>query len=114
MRRRPPPVNAITRVLRREERSASTLNLTRPVLVARDASGRRSAGAPRRGDGARGWYRRRDSNPAEVTDAPRPREDGIEVALASALRDAATAAQWEIVAQLARELEARRAARGAS
>jgi len=39
--------------------------------------------------------------------------DVVEVALADALTRAAEAAQWELVAQLARELEARRRAREA-
>ena len=37
--------------------------------------------------------------------------DAVEAALAQALRKATTAERWDVVAQLARELEARRLAR---
>jgi hypothetical protein len=37
--------------------------------------------------------------------------DAVEVALADALKGAATAGQWAVVSQLAKELEARRIAR---
>jgi hypothetical protein len=37
--------------------------------------------------------------------------DAIEVALANALEGATAAARWDVVAQLAKELEARRVAR---
>lgn len=40
-----------------------------------------------------------------------PNVDPIEAALATALDGAAKAARWDVVAQLARELEARRLAR---
>jgi hypothetical protein len=39
--------------------------------------------------------------------------DPVEAALAEALSKAAAAGAWEVVGQLARELEARRKARGA-
>jgi hypothetical protein len=62
-------------------------------------------------------YRRRDSNP----DDPDPASEdvaaartNVEDALAFGLREAAGAAQWAIVAQLARELEARRTNGGAT
>lgn len=56
-----------------------------------------------------------DDNPAKV-DAERNASvdpDPVEVALASALAKATEAGRWDVVAQLARELEARRTARNA-
>jgi hypothetical protein len=43
-----------------------------------------------------------------------PLADAVENALASALGEATKAGKWDVVAQLARELEARREARSAS
>ena len=40
-----------------------------------------------------------------------PIEDAVEVALADALQRAAISRRWDVVSQLARELEARRLAR---
>jgi hypothetical protein len=53
------------------------------------------------------WRGGRDSNPGSG-------DGGVEDALAFALRGAASAGEWAVVAQLARELEARRLARGSA
>jgi len=47
----------------------------------------------------------------EATAQSRPNQDPVEAALAEALRRASEAGQWEVVAALARELQARREAR---
>ena len=47
----------------------------------------------------------------EPTAQSRPIQDPVEVALAEALKRAAEAGQWDVVATLARELQARREAR---
>jgi hypothetical protein len=47
----------------------------------------------------------------EATAQSRPNQDPVEVALAEALRRASEAGQWDVVATLARELQARREAR---
>ena len=47
----------------------------------------------------------------EAADQSRPNQDAVEAALAEALRRASEAGQWDVVATLARELQARREAR---
>jgi hypothetical protein len=47
----------------------------------------------------------------EATAQSRPNQDPVETALAEALRRASEASQWDVVAMLARELQARREAR---
>ena len=53
----------------------------------------------------------RSSPIGEATAQSRPNQDPVETALAEALRRASEAAQWDVVAMLARELQARREAR---
>jgi integrase len=58
------------------------------------------------------------SSPRDETERPKPdvtsAVDAVETALADALTKATTAERWDVVAQLARELEARRLARSAN
>jgi len=53
----------------------------------------------------------RSSAIVDPKDHSRPNEDLVEAALAHALRGASDAGQWDAVATLARELQARREAR---
>lgn len=64
------------------------------------------ADAPSRDDD-----RRKPPNPGEPGRNEALRVDPIEVALADAITAASEAGRWDVVAQLARELEARRTAR---
>jgi hypothetical protein len=48
-----------------------------------------------------------------ASDVP-PKHDPVEAALAKALEGATSVGQWDVVAQLARELEARRVARSSN
>jgi hypothetical protein len=54
----------------------------------------------------------RSSQPSESVDGPqedpKPEPDAVTMALAKALEGATAAGRWDVVAQLARELEARR------
>jgi hypothetical protein len=52
----------------------------------------------------------RSSPIVEATAQSRPNQDPVETALAEALRRASEASQWDVVATLARELQARREA----
>ena len=59
------------------------------------------------------------SEPDSVRDAgvmgqPRGNEDAIEIALANALTEAAAAGRFDVVGQLAKELESRRLARASN
>ena len=54
---------------------------------------------------------RGDDKRREVSASVLPGLDAVEVALAEAIRGATSAGRWDVVAQLARELEARRMAR---
>ena len=56
---------------------------------------------------------RDDAKRPEVSASPSPVADAVEAALVEAIRGATTAGRWDVVAQLARELEARRLARAA-
>jgi hypothetical protein len=55
-----------------------------------------------------------DAKRPEVSASPPPEAGAVEAALAEALRGATSAGRWDVVAQLARELEARRLARSAN
>jgi hypothetical protein len=52
-----------------------------------------------------------DQRRREVSASSPPETDAVVAALAEALKRAASAERWDVVAQLARELEARRIAR---
>jgi hypothetical protein len=52
-----------------------------------------------------------DAARREVTASVSPAADAVEAALADALQGATAAERWDVVVQLARELEARRMAR---
>jgi hypothetical protein len=52
-----------------------------------------------------------DGTRPDVTASAAPAADAVEAALAGAICGATDAARWDVVAQLARELEARRTAR---
>ncbi|MGO8993583.1 MAG: hypothetical protein ACLQVI_09650 [Polyangiaceae bacterium] len=54
---------------------------------------------------------RDDAKRPEVSASPAPAADAVEAALAEAIRGATSAGRWDVVAQLAKELEARRLAR---
>jgi hypothetical protein len=64
----------------------------------------------RRGNDAR-EVTKDDVTRREVSASAPPEPDAVEAALAGALKGATDAGRWDVVAQLARELEARRTAR---
>jgi hypothetical protein len=83
----------------------------------RRPSGYETAHGDRQGAGTREFPQKpEDTSPSsspivEPKDQSRPNQDPIEVALADALMRASVARQWDVVAMLARELQARREAR---
>jgi hypothetical protein len=68
-----------------------------------------------RNDGDRHQFGDCAESPGDDTQHPKPEPtatlDAVEIALADALTTATKAERWDVVAQLARELEARRLAR---